>query len=159
MTLFALIKDANIVSVFPSNLGRVDLPGIGQVSPPVAGWEGDGFQILEVAQVSVPEGKQRATQPIYELIGGVPTETTEVEDIPAHVPEEVTRRQFMMQLSISGLTATVEDWVAQQNELTQIEFRESSTFARSNPRMQDGFTALGLTTQQVDDFFVAAGAL
>lgn len=160
MTLLALIKDDEIVSTFPDTIGRVDLPGVGQVSPPVAGWEGEGFRIAEIVLLDVPEGKRRVNPLTYEVIDGVPTETTALEDIlPPPVPDVVSRRQFMMQLHIAGLKASVEAWVEQQDDLTQIAYRESATFQRSDPMMQAGFAALGYTEQQGDEFFTAASAL
>ena len=94
------------------------------------------------------------------IVGGQVVETATYEDDPpAPVPNEVSRRQFKMQLAIAGLTETVEGWVATQDQLVQIAYAESGSFKRNEPMMQTGFDALGLTSEQVDAFFTAAAAL
>lgn len=75
------------------------------------------------------------------------------------VPDAVSRRQFKLQLEISGLTAPVSAWVAAQSTLIQIAFAESGSFLRSDPMLQQGFVGLGFTEQQIDEFFIAAGNL
>jgi hypothetical protein len=79
--------------------------------------------------------------------------------LPAPIPNRVSRRQFKMQLAISGLSAQVTTWVAAQDELVQIAFNESGEFARDEPMMQAGFAALGFAPEQIDAFFTAAAAL
>lgn len=74
-------------------------------------------------------------------------------------PDRVSRRQFGMQLIISGRKAAADAWVAQQDELTQWAYANSDTFVRTDPMMQAGFAAMGFTEQQVDEFFAAAAAL
>lgn len=80
-------------------------------------------------------------------------------ETPAPIPGRVSRRQFGMQLIISGLKAAADGWVAQQDELTQWAYANSDTFMRADPMMQAGFVALGFSEQQVDEFFTAADAL
>lgn len=75
------------------------------------------------------------------------------------VPDRVSARQFKMQLQIAGLKAQVDAWIASQAELVQIAYENSGTFVRDEPMMQAGFTALGFTQQQIDDFFAAASAI
>lgn len=60
MSKLALIRiDTNeIVEVFPASKGKVDLPGVGDVSPPVAGWSDHGFKIVAVSAFNVPEGER-----------------------------------------------------------------------------------------------------
>lgn len=82
-----------------------------------------------------------------------------VVPVPPVVPDEVTRRQFKLQLEISGLATVVAGWVASKPKLVQISFNESGSFKRSEPMMQDGFQALGYTTSQIDAFFTAASLL
>lgn len=93
---FALIKTGTspaLVSTFPSTTGRVDLPGVGQVSPPVDGWSGDGFRIATV-QGTIPEGN-RSTGAV--LVNGVPQWTYE--------PEPVERRRVDKWLIIGRVSA------------------------------------------------------
>ena len=76
-----------------------------------------------------------------------------------NIPELVSSRQFFMMLELSGLTIPVQNWVASQNTVIQIAFERSATFVRADPMLQAGFAGLGVTTQQVDDFFLSASQL
>lgn len=71
----------------------------------------------------------------------------------------VSARQFRLKLRRSGLLDQVKAWVAMQDGETQDAFEYSGTFVKDSPMMVAGFTAMGLTTQQVDAFFVAASQL
>lgn len=82
-----------------------------------------------------------------------------IDPLPEPVPESVTSRQFKMQLVISGLKEPVEAWVAEQPELVRVAFEYSSNFVRTEPMMQAGFTALGFTEEERNDFFIAAANL
>ena len=74
-------------------------------------------------------------------------------------PDRVSGRQFKMQLQIAGLKEQVDGWIAAQGDLVQIAYDNSGTFVRGEAMMQAGFTALGFTDQQIDEFFAAAAAL
>jgi len=74
-------------------------------------------------------------------------------------PSSVSRRQFKMQISINGVTAEVNAWVSSQPELVQIAFNESGSFSRTDEMLQQGFIDLGFTTDQIDEFFIAASSL
>jgi len=74
-------------------------------------------------------------------------------------PDALTRRQFFIQLELSGLTSKVAVWVAAQPKLLQIAFNESGSFKRDEPAMQAGFAALGFTAEQIDGFFEAGSKL
>jgi len=75
------------------------------------------------------------------------------------VPISISRRRFKMQLAKQGLLETVEAWVASQGQLVQIAYEESGDFVRDEPMMQAGFSALGFSTAQIDEFFTAASRL
>ena len=75
------------------------------------------------------------------------------------VPHRVSSRQFKLQLHSARLLAQIEGWIAAQDVPTQIAYASSSTFVRSDTMMQAGFAALGFTTEQIDDFYIAAAAL
>lgn len=94
MSRLALVRTADdaVFELLPSAPPRrVDLPGMGQVSPAVAGWESDPpmYRILPVVDAEVPEGKRRVGPFSYAVDGDVVLESCEVEDIP---PE---RRQVL----------------------------------------------------------------
>ncbi len=74
-------------------------------------------------------------------------------------PESVTARQFKLQLLASGLIDQVETWISAQDRATQIAYEYSGTFVRSEPMMLTGFKALGFSTSQIEDFFLAASKL
>lgn len=75
------------------------------------------------------------------------------------IPDSVSARQFMIQLSISGLKSSVDAWIETQEEVVQLAYQYSGTFVRGEPMMQSGFVALGYTTEQIDAFFLAASKL
>ena len=74
-------------------------------------------------------------------------------------PDRVSRRQFMLQLEISGLTESVSAWVASQSALVQIAFRESGTLVKTDEAMTAGFASMGFSEAQIDEFFKAASRL
>lgn len=75
------------------------------------------------------------------------------------IPDRVSRRQFRQQLFDDGLLASVEGWINQQDERTQMAYADAGTFVRSDEMLQNGFTALGFTTQRVDKLFTDASLL
>ena len=78
---------------------------------------------------------------------------------PEAIPDRVSSRQFSMQLIISGLKDSVDVWIASQDELTKCAYEKSSSFVKTDDMMQEGFTALGYTSEQIDQFFLAASKL
>jgi hypothetical protein len=84
---------------------------------------------------------------------------TEYVEPPPVIPDRVTARQFGLQLIALGLKSQVDAWIATQDASTQWAYEKSSTFVRTDEMMQNGFTALGFTPQQIDDFFLAASLL
>jgi len=74
------------------------------------------------------------------------------------VPSEVTRRQLFLWLNSIGITrAQVRGMIT--TEAALIEFDEATTFARAHPLVAQLATALGLTTEQVDEAFRNAATL
>ncbi len=71
----------------------------------------------------------------------------------------VSARQFKLQLVALGILNEVDAWVKTQSQAVQIAFEYSGSFVKSEPMMQLGFTAMGFTDQQIDDFFTAASRL
>jgi hypothetical protein len=122
------------------------------------------YTVLPVVDFVVPEGKVTSGQPAYAVGETDVVESFDVIDPPA--PDRVTSRQFNLALlampPIAGgdtLLDDVEAWIATQPRPVQVAFRSSSTFVRTEPMMQLGFTALGFSGQQIDDFFRTASAL
>ncbi|WP_197730883.1 hypothetical protein [Rhizobium leguminosarum] len=73
--------------------------------------------------------------------------------------EQVSCRQFKLQLLADGLLDQVDAWVAAQSKAVQIAYEYSGTFVKDSPMMTAGFAAMGFTSQQIDAFFEAAARL
>lgn len=164
MTTIALIDGSTVLQTWNAPNGEVTtrytLPDGSQISPVLLGWASGDYAVVEVIPFDVPEGKQIVGSPSYAVSDGVVIETYQVEDIPPPpIPDRVSSRQFKMQLQIDGLLASVESWIGTQNELVQIAYHNSGTFVRGEPMMAAGFSALGFTENQIDQFFTDAEAL
>lgn len=75
------------------------------------------------------------------------------------VPASVTPRQVRLLLLSQNLLAQVETIIAASDEATKIAWEYASEFRRDDPLLLDLAAQLQLTSQQVDDFFIAAAAL
>ena len=75
------------------------------------------------------------------------------------VPQIVTPRQVRLLLLQQGLLAQVEAIIAQQDEATKITWQYAERFERTHPLLNQLAVSLGLTDQQIDQFFIAASAL
>jgi hypothetical protein len=91
------------------------------------------------------------------LIGGQWTQTWTV--VAADVPSYITPRQCRLVLMQQGLLAQVEQMIAQQDEATRITWEYALEFRRDDPLLNALAQNLGLTDQQIDEFFVAAAQL
>lgn len=78
---------------------------------------------------------------------------------PVPIPNRVGANQFGKQLVALGLMDQVTAWVNAQDAATQWSFNRSATFVRTDAMMQTGFAALGFTSEQIDQFFLAASLL
>lgn len=163
MTRLALVNTATgaVVSFHQAGRGRVTVPGEAvTVSPPVSGWEHGDYALLSVVPHDPPPEGQQVAGITHTIAGGQVVEVATYEPIPPDpAPTEVSRRQFKMQLAISGLTTTVEAWIATQDPLVQIAYAESGSFKRDEPMMAAGFAAMEFTPEQIDEFFREAAAL
>lgn len=126
-------------------------------------WNGNDLRKygLRAAEPFVaPEGKVTVGPERFEDEGR--QQVFDVEDAPepeVAIPDVVSSRQFKLGLLAAGLLDQVEGWVATQDRAVQIAYHNSATFVRSEPMMQQGFTGLGFTEEQIDAFFVQAGAI
>ena len=80
---------------------------------------------------------------------------------PPIVPETVTPRQVRLLLLQQGLLATIEATIASMDQATQITWQYASEFRRDDPLLNAMAASLvpPLTSQQIDDFFIAASQL
>ncbi|MEY2654794.1 MAG: hypothetical protein RLZZ524_1822 [Pseudomonadota bacterium] len=81
----------------------------------------------------------------------------------AHVPKSVTMRQARLALLGAGLLASVETALDALSEpaksAARIEWDYSNELLRANPLVATLGAALGLSSGQIDNLFVAAAAL
>jgi hypothetical protein len=75
------------------------------------------------------------------------------------VPKSITPRQCRLILLQQDLLASVEAMIAQQDEATRITWEFASEFKRDDPLLNQLGVALGLTQQQIDEFFIAAAQI
>ena len=115
----------------------------------------DGTELYDDAALP-PDVPARVELAAWLAVGNTITAYTPPAPVP---PDRISRRQFFLQLEVSGLTDAVDTWVATQPTLVRIAYRESATFERADPMLQDGFDAMGFGLAQVDAFFLAAAAL
>lgn len=152
--MLALHNDTEIYS-YPSQNGWVYLPNGNKVSPAVAGWEGQGYKISEVAEVAAPE-----IDPIIqilsshvELIAGVPTQVWSVSALPVVNASEVTKLQLRAELIARGLWSDFKTYLA-ANPDAEDEFMLASSLSVSHPTVAVVAAAFGVDAQEL---FNAAG--
>lgn len=138
-------------------------------------FDGDD-RYMPVVPVAPPEHdaathKALETEPVEE--GGqwhqawsiVPLTPQEIEAARmARVPASVTRRQAKQALAINGLLANVQLAIdaipdATQKAMMQIEWYDSQAFERHRPSLIAICTALGLSSDGIDDLFLLAETL
>lgn len=109
---------------------------------------------------------------------GTQSVSEEIEVPPTPVPVEITARQFLIQLAISGIITSVEalaaaksgevpaaidaifDTLSYPDALgARITWARMTTVPRSDPLFAIAGPALGLSNEYLDDFFRAAGAI
>ena len=70
--------------------------------------------------------------------------------------DSITPRQIRLQLSAIGMRQAVEDYVAASSLDIKDWWEFSTFFERSNPLLIGAATGLGMTSEQLDQFFVEA---
>lgn len=75
------------------------------------------------------------------------------------VPASVTPRQVRLLLLAQNLLPQVEALIASSDEATKITWAYASEFRRTDPLLLALAGQLGLTSEQVDEFFIAAAAI
>jgi len=76
---------------------------------------------------------------------------------PPVVPDQVPAHHFFAALDDLGLTQYVNGYIAQADARTQMYFNKAPHFSRDAAGIEAGRVALGLTHEQVDALFIAAG--
>lgn len=75
------------------------------------------------------------------------------------VPTSITPRQCRLILAQQGLLASVEQTIASMDEATKITWGYALEFRRDDPLLNQLAVNLGLTNDQIDQFFIAAAQL
>lgn len=81
------------------------------------------------------------------------------ETVTPDVPFAVSMRQARLALLAAGLLDDVEAAVQAAGQAAQIEWEYAAEVQRTSSLISALTPALGLTEQQVDDLFIAAGAI
>jgi hypothetical protein len=85
--------------------------------------------------------------------------TVDPATLPPPVPSSITPRQCRLILSAQGMLADVETTIAGMDEATQITWEYALEFRRDDPLLNALGANMGLTSEQIDEFFIAAAQL
>jgi hypothetical protein len=83
----------------------------------------------------------------------------EHEATPEPIPTSITPRQIRLHLTAIGLRQAVEDYVASASLDIKDWWEFSLSYERNNELLISTATALGMTSEQLDQFFVEANKL
>lgn len=84
----------------------------------------------------------------------------EAVDLPAVIPEKVSRLQARVALLNAGMLQSVEDYIAASGDaMLQLVWAEATEWRRDSPTIAAIAAALELTEDQVDALFRAAGEI
>jgi hypothetical protein len=88
---------------------------------------------------------------------------TQPDILNPDVPVSITPRQGLIMLSRAGLLSSVQAAVAgmegQSGEEARIDFERASEWRRDWPLLNALATALGMTSEQIDQMFISASSL
>lgn len=85
--------------------------------------------------------------------------TIDPSTLPPTVPYSITPRQVRLFLLQQNFLANVEAMIAQQDEATKITWQYALEFRRDDPLLNQLAIELGLTEQQIDEFFIQASKI
>lgn len=78
---------------------------------------------------------------------------------PEPVPLEVTRAQGKLALLNAGLLASAQAAATAAGQAAEIAFNDALTYERTSPTLNALATALGLSSSDLDNLFIAASKL
>lgn len=128
----------------------------------IARWKdanpGEYVTHAQIAEAALPT--DRSTRATWSLVDGAVV----IDQSLTPVPQVVTRRQARSALLLAGKLNLVQPAIDAipdpvQRGLMQIEFDDSQTFERQRPSLIALASALGLTSDQVDQLFITAASL
>jgi hypothetical protein len=100
---------------------------------------------------------ERAVEGTPALVNGAWRQTWTI--VAALPPDSITPRQCRLLLLQQGLLDDVEAMIAAQDEATRITWEYALEFRRDDPLLNALAANLGLTDEQIDEFFFAASEL
>lgn len=75
------------------------------------------------------------------------------------IPESISSKQIRLLLLQKNMLDDIENMIAQQDRSIQIVWEYAQEFRRNDPLLIQLIQNLGLTSSQIDDFFVEAALL
>lgn len=125
--------------------------------------DGRVVNVAEVDPASVPdfmadwvETEEAGPGWLWSEAGGF----TPPEEPPAPVPAVVSRLQARLALLGAGLLQMVEDHISASGDpVLQMAWAEATEWRRDSPTIAAIAAALSLSEDQVDDLFIASGAI
>ena len=93
------------------------------------------------------------------LIATVRAAIVPVPPAPPYVPYTVTPFQAKAAIYAAGLLPAVEAAIAAAPKVAQLAWSDATEFTRDSPTIAALSAQLGLTSDQVDDLFIAAAAI
>lgn len=151
-------KTTGIVSCFFEDCSRVSLDETGLH---YAKRTNGGVTSADYELVDVPKYKGDTTPRAWRYNDGEfsMVDGTLIGQEPVSVPKSVTMRQARLALSAAGLLASVNAAIEAASEEAQIEWEYAATVDRDSALLQQIGAGLGLTDEQLDTLFIAAGNL
>lgn len=86
-------------------------------------------------------------------------EAQQQQQLRERVPVSITPRQCRLILAQQGLLDSVEEMIAQSTQDVRITWEYALEFRRDDPLLKQLAGNLGLTDEQIDQFFIAAAQL
>jgi len=106
---------------------------------------------------------------MIKLVNGVPVQMTQDEQddwlvslpVISPVPSQVSALQGLLAINAAGLSGAYTAWAASESRtFAEKAFIDKAThWRRTDPVLLSGATALGLTSDQIDQLFISASAL
>lgn len=112
-----------------------------------------GVEWFPVSRITGPEAYSGAGDDQWIIC------TVDPATLPPTVPRSITPRQCRIILAQQGLLASVEATIAGMDEPTRITWEYALEFRRDDPLLNALGVQLGLTSEQIDQFFIAAAQL
>lgn len=124
-----------------------------------------GFPTLIEVDPPIPEVGKRVVRGPNQLIEGQWTQTWIQEDPPpAPIPQTISRAQGKAVLIQMGLWPSVVTYIenivdATEKELAKVALNDTQEWKRDSAFLNTAATALGLTSQQMDQMFIQASQI